>query len=324
MALGARIDKPPLEVATFSEAQVRAHLDLDELLDALERGFGGLATGAFQAPPRNEVMLPDGSFLLCMPGHRPGGPMAVKVVTVFDGNYGRGLPSHLATIALYDPETGACLAFMDGTFITAIRTSAAAALSTRLLARPDAAVLALVGAGVQGHHHLECFPRVRDFAEIRIASNHAEDAEELARRHPRAVAVDDVEAAVAEADVVALATHAAEPVIEAGWVRAGTHVTSVGYRPPRGELPVDLIARGTLFVEAPEAFEPVPVGCAELADVDRSTATTLGDVVAGRSPGRRSADEITVYKAMGVVMEDLVAAELVHAAGERHASRLLL
>lgn len=324
MALGARIDKPPLDVATFSEAQVRARLDLDELLDALERGFGDLAAGVFKSPPRNEVILPDGSFLLCMPGYRPGGPMAVKVVTVFDGNYDRGLPSHLATIALYDPETGACLAFMDGTYITAVRTSAAAALSARLLARTDAAVLTLVGAGVQGHHHLECFARVRDFGEIRIASRHAEDAEELAGRHPRAVAVDDVEAAVADADVVALATHAAEPVIDAGWVRPGTHVTSVGYRPPRGELPVELLARSTLFVEAPQAFEPVPVGCAELAHIDQSTATTLGDVVLGRAPGRQSTDEITVYKAMGVVMEDLVAAELVHAAGAQNASRLLL
>ena len=156
---------------------------------------------------------------------------------------------------------------MDGTYITAIRTSAAAAVACDVLARQDARVLTIIGAGVQGEHHLRTFPLVRDFDEIRISSLYAEDAHRLAALHPRAHAVDDPAAAVRGADVVALATHAAQPVIEPDWIAPGTHVSSVGYRPPDGELPARA-ARQRLFVETREAFEPTPVGCAELAGRD--------------------------------------------------------
>jgi ornithine cyclodeaminase/alanine dehydrogenase-like protein (mu-crystallin family) len=246
-----------------------------------------------------------------MPGRR-GATMAVKVVTVFESN--RTLPSHLATIGLYDVGTGACRAFIDGTYITALRTSAAAALACDLLARRDARVLAIVGAGVQGEHHLLTFPLVRDFEEIRIASLFPTDAERVAASHPRARAMP-VQEAVTGADVVALATHAAAPVIDPAWIAAGTHVSSVGYRPPDGELPRDL--PGRLFVETRLAFEPVPVGCAELAGIDPSSATELGEVLLGTRPGRESAAEITIYKAMGHVIEDIVAAELVVAGARR-------
>lgn len=186
MPAGAHLAKPPLEVLVLSEADVRRLLDLDELLDGLTDGFRSLSAGTVRAPDRNEIPMPDESFLLSMPGIADGGRMTVKVVTVFDGNYDHDLPSHLATISLYDQDTGACLAFMDGTYITAVRTSAAAAVSARLLARPDARVLTIVGAGVQGHHHLDTFARVRHFEEIRVASEHVGDAELLAERHPRA------------------------------------------------------------------------------------------------------------------------------------------
>ena len=237
--------------------------------------------------------MPAESFLLSMPGVRPGGHMTVKVVTVFEENYGAGLPSHLATIALYDSSTGACLAFMDGTYITAGRTSASAAVSTRLLAREDAKVLTVVGAGVQGLNHLRVFPLVRDFEEIRVGSEHYEDARALADRHPDVQAVEDLEQAVRNSDVVALATHSGEPVIDADWVRPGTHVTSVGYKPPRGELPRGLLEQSSLFVETRLAFEPTPVGCAELAGLDGAAATEVGEIRLGTRPGRRDRDEIT-------------------------------
>ena len=241
--------------------------------------------------------------------------MTVKVVTVFESN--RDLPSHLATIALYDPQTGACQAFMDGTYITAIRTSAAAAVACDVLAREDARVLAIVGAGVQGEHHLRTFPLVREFDEIRVTSLYAEDAHRVAALHPRRTrAVDDRAAAVRCADVVALATHAAQPVIEPSWIAPGTHVSSVGYRPPDGELPRSLL--DNLFVETREAFLPTPVGCAELAGRDPASATEIGEVLLGLKPGRTSREEITVYKAMGHVVEDIVAADIVlRAARER-------
>jgi ornithine cyclodeaminase/alanine dehydrogenase-like protein (mu-crystallin family) len=230
----------------------------------------------------------------------------VKVVTVFESHD----PSHLATIGVYDPHTGACRAFMDGTYITAIRTSAAAAVACDVLARPDARVLAIIGAGVQGEHHLRTFPLVREFEEIRVSSLYAHDAQRVAALHPRARAVDDPAAAVRGADVVALATHAAQPVIEPGWIAPGTHVSSVGYRPPDGELPRALL-RHRLFVETREAFEPTPVGCAELTGRDPARATELGEVLLNRAAGRIERDEITVYKAMGHIVEDIVAAELV-------------
>lgn len=308
----------------LSEAEVEGLLDLGELLDALADGFRALSRGDVVAPARNELPMPREAFLLGMPGARAGGAMGVKVVTVYEENHAAGLPSHLATISLHDPATGACRAFMDGTYITAVRTSAAAALSARLLARPDARVLTIVGAGVQGLNHLGAFPLVRDFDEIRVASRHLADAEALAARQAAAHAVSDVEAAVRTSDVVALATHAGEPVIRADWVRPGTHVSSIGYKPPRGELPRALLNHGSLFVETRLAFEPTPVGCAELEGLDPGSAAELGEVLDGTRPGRREADEITVYKAMGHVVEDLVAAELAdRRAREQGAGRIV-
>ena len=300
-----------MDVLVLNRAEVEALLDLGALLEALRDGFVALTSGEVTAPGRNELTMPDEAFLLGMPGRLRDGAMTVKVVTVFESHD----PSHLATIGLYDPHGGACRAFMDGTYITAIRTSAAAAVATDLLAREDAKTLAIVGAGVQGEHHLKTFPLVRDFHEIRVSSLYAEDAHRLAALHPRAHAVDDREAAVRGADVVALATHAAQPVIEPAWIAPGTHVSSVGYRPPDGELPRALLQGASLFVETHEAFEPTPVGCAELEP--GTPATELGEVLLDRRPGRSHADEITVYKAMGHVVEDIAAAELVYAAARR-------
>jgi ornithine cyclodeaminase/alanine dehydrogenase-like protein (mu-crystallin family) len=314
-----------MDLLFLNERQVEELIDLGELLRRLEDGFAQLSAGEVNAPGRNEIAMPREAFLLGMPGHRPGSPMTVKVVTVFEENLRRDLPSHLAIICQFDPETGACRAFLDGTYITAVRTAASAAVSTRLLARADARVLTILGAGVQGAQHLRTFPLARDFAEIRIGSLYREDAERLAATDPRAVAIDDFEAAVRDSDVVALSSHAGEPIIDPVWVRPGTHVTSVGYRPPRGELPPALLDRAALFVETREAtFEPPPGGCAELQGLDPSRGTELGEVVSGARPGRRSDDEITVYKAMGHVIEDIVAADVAYrAAVERRVGQRL-
>ena len=308
-----------MEVLVLSRAEVEELLDLGQLLDALRDGFMALTAGEVTAPGRNELTMPEEAFLLGMPGRLREGLMTVKVVTVFESHD----PSHLATIGLYDQRTGACRAFMDGTYITAIRTSAAAAVATDLLAREDARTLAIVGAGVQGEHHLRVFGLVREFDDIRVSSLYREDAERIAALHPNARAVDDARTAVAGADVVALATHAAQPVVDPGWIAPGTHVSSVGYRPPDGELPRELL-RGRLFVETREAFEPTPVGCAELQGRNPRDATELGEVLLGRAPGRMARDEITVYKAMGHVVEDIVAAQLVYAAADGHGTVITL
>ncbi|CAD5300339.1 Ornithine cyclodeaminase [Bosea sp. 62] len=302
--------KGEIELLWLSEAEVRDCIDLRELLDALAEGFKALSDGRVVIPARPQLDIPDAGYSLAMPAWMAGMHLTVKLVNVFEGNIARGIPSHLATIHLFDPETGMPVCIMDGTYITAVRTSGSAVLSVRELARRDARIATVVGAGVQASQHLHLLPLVRDFDEIRVFSKTFADAQALASRHPRVTAVADLEAAVRSSDVVCLATHSYVPAISADWVQPGTHVSSVGVAPPGGELPIDLIARGSLFVEAREAFAPTPVGCCELADIDPESGTDLGAMLLGRRPGRTSDQQITIYKAMGVAMEDMVAADL--------------
>ena len=311
------IRKGPRSVLTLSEADVERCLDLRELLDGLEDGFRRLERGDVQSPARPAIDVPGLGFSLAMTAWQPGLAIAVKVVNVFDGNLERGLPNHLALITLFEPDTGAACCVMDGTYITGIRTAAAAVLSARLLARPDARVATVIGAGVQGREHLKLLPLIRGFERINVCSLHVDEAERLAAGHPLARAAPDVEAAVRESDVVCLATHSATPVIDAAWLRPGAHVSSVGYHPPAGELPPALVRGARLFVESAAAFEPAPVGCSELIGIHPRRAATLGAVALGRAPGRVHADEITVYKAMGVAMEDMVAANLAYRRARR-------
>ena len=304
------IKKSASPVMTLSESDVENSLDPRALLDALEDGFRGLELGEIQSPPRSKLSVPGKGFSLTMPAWRPGMQLTVKIVNVFDGNLQIGLPNHLALISLFDPDTGATSCIMNGTYVTAVRTAAAAALSIRLLSRADSRIATVIGAGVQGRQHLRLLPLVRDFERINICSLRFEEAQKLATQSKIAFATENVEAAVRESDVVCLATHSPEPVIRSAWIKAGTHVTSVGFHPPNGELPKDLAKNHRLFVETLDAFQPAPVGCSELADLDSSKGTTLGAVILDQRRGRRSSDEITVYKAMGVAMEDMVAANL--------------
>src|SRR5579863_9894443 len=169
-----------MHILMLNEAEVQRLLDPDALLDALTEGFRAQSSGLVDAPKRNEASVPNTGFLLTMPAYQQGREITVKLVSVFHGNQQFGIPVHQALICLFDPETGTPLSVMDGTYITALRTAGAAALSTRLLARTDTHVLAVVGAGVQGRSHLTMLPRVRPFSEIRIASRHFAHAEQLA------------------------------------------------------------------------------------------------------------------------------------------------
>ncbi|GAC1349748.1 MAG: alanine dehydrogenase [Ktedonobacteraceae bacterium] len=301
-----------MDILLLNETEVQRLLDPDALLDALAEGFRALSSGLVDAPKRIGVSVPNTGFLLAMPAYQQGREVTVKLVSVFHDNQRLGIPSHQALICLFDAETGTPLSFMDGTYITALRTAGAAALSTRLLARTDTRVLAIVGAGVQGRSHLTMLPRVRPFSEIRIASHHFAHAEQLAATDARARAVKTAEEAVRGADVVCLCTNAGEPVISIDWLAPGMHVTSVGYAPPGGELDPRVIEHGRLFVETRLAFEPPPAGCGELAGFDPSVGTELGEVLLSRNPGRQSIDELTVYKAMGHACEDMAAASLVY------------
>ena len=301
-----------MDILMLNETEVQGLLDPDALLDALAGGFSALSSGLVDAPQRIGVSVPNTGFLLAMPAYQHGREVTVKLVSVFHDNLRLGIPSHQALICLFDPQTGTPLSIMDGTYITAIRTAGAAALSTRLLARTDTRVLAIVGAGVQSRSHLKMLPRVRPFSEIRIASRHFAHAEQLAATDTRARAVETAEQAVRGADVVCLCTSSGEPVINIDWLAPGMHVTSVGYAPPGGELDPRVIEHGRLFVETRLAFEPPPAGCSELAGFDPGIGTELGEILLGRRPGRQFKDDLTVYKAMGHACEDMAAASLVY------------
>ena len=291
----------------LSRKEVEELLNPQELLSALEEGFKALSAGQLNVPPRNQAIAPKG-LLVGMPAYMPGQLMSVKLVTVFHEN----IPAHQAVITLFDSETGTPIAFMDGEYITAMRTAAGAILSIKHLARQESKRLAIIGAGVLGNAHLKMIGTLGELDEILIASKNFANAQALAQRASNAHAVDSIHQSVSNADIVCLCTSSPEPVIQADWLKEGVHVTSVGYRPPGGELPRDLIEKSHIFVESKVAFSAPPVGCSELQGLDAGFGTELGEMLLKQKPGRRSAHEATVYKSMGHAMEDLVAANLVY------------
>jgi alanine dehydrogenase len=294
----------------LTRADVEELLDLDELMGALARAHEELSSGAVSMPPRIAALTADG-LLGAMPAYLPSAGLGCKLVTLFPHNTDR--PTHQAAIVLFDPENGSPVALMDGTYITATRTAAAAALAARLLARADAKVLAIIGTGVQARTHARAFAPVRDWAEIRIAGRDPDKTAALAAElDARATSFED---AVRGADVVAAATHSADPVVLAEWVAPGTHVSSVGYNAPGSELDPELVLAATIVVESRDSsFAPPPGGAPELAGVDPALVAELGELVNGTRRGRATPVEITLYKSVGVAVQDLAAAALVLAA----------
>ena len=293
----------------LSRSDVRRLLDLDLLLDSLERAFVELSAGRASVPPRIAAETERG-LLAAMPGYADG-ILETKLVSVFPGNHEVGLPSHQATIALFDDATGKPLALMDGTEITAVRTGAASAVATRALARPDARVLAVLGAGVQARSHIDAAMRVREFAEVRVVSRSAEHARALADEIG-GTACASFEEAVAGADVVCACTDAGQPIFAAESLEPGMHVTSVGASRDGPELDPAVMALGLLAVESRVAFEPYPAGAHELQGLDPNDAVELGEILAGTREGRASPQQITIYKSMGHAVEDAAAAGLVY------------
>jgi ornithine cyclodeaminase len=288
----------------LSRADVERLLDVDVLLERLERAFVELSAGRASVPPRVAAFAPAG-LLAAMPGY-VNGVLAAKLVALFPGHE----PSHQALIAVFDSETGTPLAVMDGTHITAVRTGASSAVATRALAREDARVLAVIGAGVQGRSHLDAVTRVRRFEEVRVATRTFEQAAALAEELD-AIAMESFEEAVRGADVVCCCTHSSEPVLRHEWLSPGAHVTSVGASLDGPELDPETVGAGLLCVESRVAFQPPPAGSFELQGLDPAAAVELGEVLAGTRPGRTSDDQLTVYKSMGHAVEDAAAAALV-------------
>ena len=288
---------------TLDEAAVRKLLRMEDLIPVMARALAELSAGSVVQPVR--VMLPIAEhrgFLGVMPAY--GGALGAKLVTFYPHN--QGIHSHHATILLFRPETGEPLATMDGRLITEMRTAAVSAVATRLLARPDASVLAILGSGVQARSHLEAMRLVRDVREVRVWS--PRNARAFAERHGvRATAT--AEEAVRGADLVVVATSSETPVLEGRWLAPGAHVNAVGApRPTWRELDDDVLARARLYVESREA------ATRESGDVIAAgrVFAEIGEVVAGGRPGRESPQEITLFKSVGVAIEDVASADHVY------------
>ncbi len=310
----------------MSSREVEERLDLDQLIDALAVAHADLSSGRVSMPTRIAAMVDEREGMLAaMPVYLPSaGVLTTKLVTLFPGNAGSPLPTHQAVIAAFDPATGEPLALLDGTAITAIRTGAASALSVRLLARPDAASLALLGSGVQARSHARAIARVRRLSEIRVASRNRERAAALADELAQELGVaaracTGYEDAVRAADLVAATTHSPEPVVRREWLAPGTHVTSVGVNPNGREVAAEVVRDALVVVESRSAaLAPYPAGSNDLlwpirdGLIDESHVhAELGEIVDGSATGRTDDRQITLYKSVGVAIQDAAAVSLV-------------
>jgi ornithine cyclodeaminase len=312
----------------LTESDVRAVLPMDALIAAMEGALERFSARAVRQPLRTVLEAGSHGLYGVMPAYMEDPPaLGTKLVSVYHHNTSRGLPSHLATIVLHDPETGELQAVMDGRYITEARTAAVSAASTRHLARPDAKILAILGTGVQARSHVDALTRVRTFDEIRVWGRTAESAAALAmdlapRLRVRIDAVPSARDAVEGADVIALTTASRVPIVDRAWIGKGAHLCAVGAcRPDQRELDTATVAQGRLFVdsregalaEAGDIVIPIKEGAFDASHI----AAELGDVFGGRAEGRRGADEITIFKSLGMAVEDVAAARLAY---ERAAS----
>ena len=291
----------------LDEEQVRKHLRMADLIPAMEKALIEFSAGKVTQPVRSvikvEVAAATG-FLGLMPALTPDG-LGLKAVTFYPSNAERGIPTHMATIFLVDPQTGTPLAIMDGTLITEMRTAAVSAAATKLLGPRDAKILAILGSGVQAHSHVEALRLVRNFAEIRVWSPTREHAERFAKKI--GATPMSAEEAVRGADVIVTVTNSKTPVLKGAWLKPGCHVNAIGAcRPDWRELDDDAM-NNVVFVDSREG------ALKESGDLILSGAkiyAELGEALAGKVPSR--ANETTIFKSLGMAVEDIVAALLVY------------
>ena len=307
-----------MTLLVLNQEEVEQLLDMEGCISAMEGALASLARGEVHVPLRVVVRPPaEDTFIGLMPAHRAGGtPLySLKTVCVMPDNPKRGLDAHQGTVTLFDGETGETRAVMNASAITAIRTAAVSAVATRLLAREDARELAILGAGVQARSHLKAMRLVRNFERVRIFSPTAEHAEAVAAEGG-AEAVASAEDAVRGADVVVTATSSKDPVLRREWLKEGAHVTVVGGRPPTmRELDVATVAASAFYVDRRESAENEAF---DYRDAVESGAIgpdhirgEIGEVLIGAAQGRSSDAELTVFRSLGLAVEDLAAAEYV-------------
>ena len=318
----------------LSRRDVEALLDLDELVEALADAMSDLSSGVASVPLRVAAFAGDGHGLLAaMPAYLPSAKaLTAKLVSLFPENTDR--PTHQALICCFDTDNGTPLAVMDGTYITAVRTAAGSALATRLLARRDAEVVTVVGTGVQAAAHARALWRLGSIKRVLIAGRDAASAAKLARELAAggisAEAAASIEDAARVAGIICAATHSPDPVIRRAWLRPGTHVNSVGYNSAgAGEVDTETVQGARVFVESRDAaLAAPPAGAIELrkatetGSLSAAQVTEVGELLLGRAAGRTSDDQVTLYKSVGVAVQDAAAAGLVlRAAHDRGVGR---
>jgi ornithine cyclodeaminase/alanine dehydrogenase-like protein (mu-crystallin family) len=305
-------------VRVLSERDVRELLDMESCVEAMEDVLTALARGELQQPLRSVFRPPGAENLFgLMPTYRGGSApaFALKEIVVVPSNPARGLDTHMGAVLLHDGETGELLALLNASPVTEIRTAAVSAVATRALAKPGAQRVAVLGAGAQARGHVHAMRAVLDDPEIRIWARREEAAEELAAE-VGAVTAPSVDAALFGAEVVCTTTSAAEPIVEKRWLAPGAHVNAVGSSIPTArELDTETVASSSLFTDRRESClneaGDFLLAAAEGVVSPEHIKAELGEVLVGEHPGRESADELTVFKSLGIAVEDLASAELV-------------
>ena len=290
-----------------------------DLIGWMETALAAFSSGRVAQPVRTVLEMGEAAFFGVMPGYlRDSRVLGAKLVAVVEANARRGMPTHRACIVLHDGETGAPAALLDGRLITEMRTAAVSAVSVRRLARAEASVLAILGSGVQARSHLAALSLVRDFREVRAWSPTAANLARFAAQSAgRVDACDSAEEAVRGSDVIVLATASTAPVVDNDWVADGAHVVSVGAcRPSHREMDPKLVARARLMVDSKDAAfresGDVILGMRDGLFGPDHVAAELGEVIAGRVAGRTSPEQVTVFKSLGLAVEDLAAADLAY------------
>lgn len=308
----------------LSEKQVQSLIDIEELIAALARAHVQYSTGKAVMPVRLVAPLPpiDGR-ITSMPGYlNDDKALGMKVVTYFQKNPQRNLPAILATIMLFSAETGKMIAAMDGTYITTIRTACASALATRALANPETPVLGILGAGVQARSHILALSSVRKLQRIKIFSPSGSSARAVKKGLAAEIGVpievtECAEDSVRDADLVVTATTAKAPIVKSDWLKPGVHINAVGsHRPDLREIDGATLSCSKVVVDSREAIM-AECGDVLLALKEKSVSESvihaeIGEVLAGTKSGRTSAEEITLYKSVGIAIQDVATAHLVY------------
>lgn len=308
----------------LSEKEVQSLIDIEELIETLEQAHIQFSTGKAVMPVRQVVPLPQiKGRITSMPAYlSEANALGMKVVTYFADNPKQGLPSILAAISLYSSQTGKLIALMDGSYITAIRTACASAVATKALANPETPVMGILGAGVQARAHIRTLSKVRQISEIRIYSLSGKSASQVKRelepeRGIKIEVVDRAEKAVRGADLLVTVTTANEPILQPDWLKPGVHINAVGsHRPDLREIDGATLRRAVVVVDSREA---IMAECGDILLALKEGAITeshirgeIGEVLAGTKPGRKSPAEITLYKSVGIAIQDVATAQLVY------------